>query len=428
MTTKPATDSEPVAYVGLDWGDEKHAVSLCAANSDSIQRSTLEHTPEALAAWANELRTKFAGGPIAVCLEQARGPLLYALMTYEHLLLYPINPKSLARFREALYPSHAKDDPVDADLLLELIRKHRAQLRAWQPDTSDTRQLTLLVEQRRHFVDLRTQLINGLQAHLKSIFPQALELIGEDLSAPMATDFLQKWPTLQQLQKVKPAVLRKFYYAHNSRSEERIQQRLDLVQKAVALTSDEALLAAHALAIGGLAAQLQTLRPLIAKHDRQIELLLEAHPDGALFASLPGAGPALAPRLLVAFGTDRSRFANSTAMACYSGIAPVTEKSSKTQHWVHVRWSCPKFLRQSWHEFAASSIQFCAWAKRCYEQLRQRMGHHEAVRKLAYKWQRIVWRMWQDRQPYDDARYVQSLQKHGLSWYADLPTELVNRK
>ena len=423
MMNTTATTPAPLsfaAYVGLDWGDQKHAVSLCAHGSETIERTTLEQTPEALAAWANGLRTRFSAGRIAVCLEQSRGPLVYALMAYEHLVLYPINPKSLARFREALYPSRAKDDPADADLALSLVRLHRQHLRPWQPDTVETRHLALLVEQRRHFVDVRTQLSNQLTAHLKAIFPQALELLGEDLTSRLATDLLQKWPTLQDLQKRSLTTLRQFYYGHNSRSPELIQQRLSLQQQAVPLTSDRALLAAHGLAIRGLAAQLAALRPLIAEHDRQIAQLFAAHPDQALFASLPGAGSALAPRLLVTLGTDRTRFADSTALPCYSGIAPVTEQSAKTQHWVHVRWSCPKFLRQSWHEFAGCSIRLCAWARCCYEELRKRMDHHAAVRKLAYKWQRIIWRMWQDNQPYDEARYVRSLQRRGLKIYADL--------
>ena len=126
----------------------------------------------------------------------------------------------------------------------------------------------------------------------------------------------------------------------------------------------------------------------------------------------------LAPRLLTSLGTDRSRFSEPVALSSYSGIAPVTEKSGKTQHWVHVRWSCPKFLRQSWHEFANSSIKFSAWAALCYQEFRKKMDHHEAIRKLAYKWQRIVWQMWQKRQPYDEARYLATLQKKGSKLFA----------
>lgn len=412
-TAVPALPTTYAAFVGLDWGDEKHALSLCADNSSLVERATLEQTPEALAAWANTLRTRFPNGRIAVALEQARGALLAGLSQYEHLVAFPVNPKSLARFREAFYPSRSKDDPLDGDLLLEMLLKHRNHLRPWQPDTEQTRQLGLLNEQRRNFVDLRTCLTNQLLSHLKAIFPQAIELVGEDLASRMATDFLQKWPTLQALQQAKASQLRKFYYGHNSRSEELICDRLERLGKAVALTKDPALLNAHSLAIQTLAAQLAALRPWIQQYDRKIAELFAAHPDASIFDSLPGAGPVLAPRLLTSLGTDRTRFPSAVELSCYTGIAPVTEQSGKNQYWVHIRWSCPKFLRQSWHEFANSSIKFSAWAALLYEQFRKKMDHHEAVRKLAYKWQRIVWRMWQERKPYNESHYLAALQKNG---------------
>ena len=426
QNTTAATPPAPpdyAAFVGLDWGDEKHALSLCAAGSAVVEPATLEQTPEALADWATTLRTRFPNRKIAVAVEQARGALLAGLSQYEHIVPFPVNPKSLARFREALYPSRSKDDLVDADLLLELLVKHREHLRPWQPDTVQTRQLALLNEQRRHFVDNRTGLTNQLLSHLKAVFPQAPKLLGEDLASRLATDFLKKWPTLQAVQKVKPAVLRQFYYGHNSRSEELIALRLELAKNAVALTSDPALLAAHSLSIQTLAAQLEALRPFLQQYDQQIAELFGAHPDAPIFQSLPGAGPVLAPRLLTSLGTDRSRFSEPVALSSYSGIAPVTEKSGKTQHWVHVRWSCPKFLRQSWHEFANSSIKFSAWAALCYQEFRKKMDHHEAIRKLAYKWQRIVWRMWQNRQPYDEGRYLATLQKRGHKLFATPPVK-----
>jgi transposase len=234
----------------------------------------------------------------------------------------------------------------------------------------------------------------------------------------MAIDFLKKWPTLEAAKKVKPAQLRRFYYAHNSRSETLMIERLSLIEKAVPLTKDSALLAAHSLAIQTLVGQLAALRPFLEQYDQQIAHLFAAHPDASIFGSLPGAGAVLAPRLLTCLGTDRSRFADAVALSCYTGIAPVTEKSGKTQEWIHIRWSCPKFLRQSWHEFAKASIKFCTWAALCYQQFRKSMGHHEAIRKLAYKWQRIVWRMWQQRQPYDEARYVAALERRGIKLLA----------
>lgn len=411
------------ALIGLDWADQKHDVALRPRDARCVETSTFKHDPQAIAEWVGALRQRFGAGKIAICLEQARGALIYALMGYENLVLYPINPKTLAKLRAALYPSGKKDDPVDAQLLLSLLEKFGEQLKPWQPDDAVTRQLSFLVETRRGFVDERTGLANQLQAVLKSYFPQALELIGEDLSSPLTTDFLKRWPTLAAIQKAKPHVVRAFYYGHNSRSGERIQARLKLIEAAVALTTDSAVIGAHGLAAQSLAGLLAALRPIIARYDQEIARLFEAHPDAFIFASLDGAGPALAPRLLTAFGTQRQRFAHADAMACYSGTAPVTEKSGQ-QKWVHRRWARPVFVHQSFVEFAGHSVQRSRWAKCCYEHLIGKgHGHWAALRVLAVKWQRILWRCWRERRPYDEATYLQSLRKRGLEIYAALWSE-----
>ena len=82
--------------------------------------------------------------------------------------------------------------------------------------------------------------------------------------------------------------------------------------------------------------------------------------------------------------------------------------------WTHWRWSCPKFLRQTFHEFAGCSIPESRWAKAYYQQQRERgRSHHQAVRALACKWQRVLFRCWHNHEPYDDARYVAALRKRG---------------
>ena len=162
------TNETFAAFVGLDWADEKHALVLLAANSQSKEHTTLEHTPEALADWVTQLHQRFAGGKIAVILEQSRGSLLYALLPHAHLVLYPINPQMAAKFRKAFYPSGSKTDPLDADLLLQILLQHRDHLKAWEPDEPLTRQLQLLVEARRRFVADRVRLSNRLEHALKS--------------------------------------------------------------------------------------------------------------------------------------------------------------------------------------------------------------------------------------------------------------------
>jgi hypothetical protein len=121
----------------------------------------------------------------------------------------------------------------------------------------------------------------------------------------------------------------------------------------------------------------------------------------------------LAPRLLAAFGSQRDRYRNADELQTYSGIAPVTERSGKRK-WVHFRWACPKFLRQSFHEWAGHSIAQSVWARAYYQQQRGRgSDHHAAVRALAFKWIRILFRCWKDRVAYDENKYLAALAKRG---------------
>ena len=162
-----------------------------------------------------------------------------------------------------------------------------------------------------------------------------------------------------------------------------------------------------------LARQLQALAPYIRQYDEQIAQLFSQHPDRVLFDNLPGAGDALAPRLLCAFGSNRDRFDNVLEPLSFFGLAPVTERSGKTT-FIHFRWACPKFLRQTFHEFAGCSVRFCDWAAAFYDQQRARgKDHHVAVRALAYKWIRILFRCWKTRQPYDPQRYRAALAHRG---------------
>jgi hypothetical protein len=176
---------------------------------------------------------------------------------------------------------------------------------------------------------------------------------------------------------------------------------------------DGAVIEAKRMVVQVIARVLRTLLEGIAALDGKITEAAEAHPDFFIFQSFPGAGAALAPRLLAALGSQRDRYASAEEVQKCSGIAPVTERSGKKQ-WVHFRWACPKFLRQSFHEWAGHSIAQSVWARAYYQQQRQRgKDHHAAVRALAFKWIRIVLRCWQDGVAYDENRYLATLAKRG---------------
>jgi transposase len=362
--------SEPdwAAFAAIDWADQKNFWRLVPAGSQRYEQGELENTLEAVEAWAASLQQRFGGRPVAVCLEQSRGALVYMLTKYAHLVLFPMHPTTAARYRETFCPSGAKADPRDTASLLDLLLRHRERLSRLQADTVETRLLHFLVEERRRTVDGKTRQSNRLTAYLKLYFPQILHWF-DDVTTPLVGDLLERWPSLEQLQRAHPGTLRRFFHEHNCRSGKLNQEPIDGIYQAIPATKDPAVLEAGVTASRGLAALLAVLRRNIAAFDERIAELVLAHQDGALFASLPGAGPVLDPRLIVAFGTRRERYASADEMQNYSGISPVMKASGKSGR-VHFRLACPRFLRQTFHEFAGHSIGQSEWAKAYYDHLR----------------------------------------------------------
>jgi len=396
---------EYAALVSLDWADQEHAWALQPNGGGAVEQGTLQNTPEAVEEWAQMLARRFGGRLVAVAIEQRRGAVIAMLSKYAHLALYPIHPSTLANYRKSFYPSGAKSDPGDTLLQLELLLRHRDRLLVLKPDTVETRTLQFLVEQRRKRVNEKTAYSNALTSWLKQIFPQVLCWFNKPAS-PAVAKFLERWPTLEHLRQARQATVRKFLREHGRRNEERIEQQLAEVECAVEATHDQALLKAGVLAVRQLLGLIAQLHQAIAECDRQIHEVAEAHPDFAIIKSFPGAGAAMAPRLLAALGTQRDRFASANDLQCYSGIAPV-KSSSGQQTWVHWRWACPKFIRQTFHEWAQHSMKKCTWAREYYQQQRDRKkSHHAALRALAFKWLRILYRCWKAHRTYDELSWL----------------------
>ena len=177
------------------------------------------------------------------------------------------------------------------------------------------------------------------------------------------------------------------------------------------VTDDPAIIDSFALRVQLICRQLQDVVQTIKTFDQQVAQAFKDHEDHEIFASLPGAGPVLAPRLLATMGSQRERFQAAANLQHYTGIAPVTKQSGGKCH-IHRRYLCPKFHRQSFHEYAKESILWSRWAAAYYLQQRTRGSHHHtAVRALAFKWQRIIFRCWQSRTPYVEKTYEAALRK-----------------
>ncbi len=401
------------AFIGIDWADQKHAYSLQVGGQRKTETGTLEQKPEAIGPWVAKLRERFQGRPIAIAVEQSRGALIHALLGYDFITLYPLHPTTVAKFREAFKFSGAKSDPLDTKQILEILTKHLELLKPLQPDTEETRLVARLVEDRRKTVNLRTGHIQAALASLKEYFPQAIELCSSNLSSRLACDLLKKWPTFGAFQQAKPETIKRFFYGHNIRSPKVIAQAVELATKGIPLTTDAAIVESSSRICLMHLQVIQTLNPIIAAYDERIQKVFNSHPEAYLFEKLPGAGPVMGPRLLAFFGTDRSRFGQATNVQTFSGIAPVTKSSGKTRV-VYFRQACPKFDRQTFHEFARLSIATSQWARNYVDFYTARGKKFQAiVRALAFKWIRILFRCWHDRTVYDENAYMETLKKRG---------------
>lgn len=398
------------AHIGLDWADRKHDYCLKSADSTDYEYGTFIHNPEAIEEWALSLQQRFHNDPVAICLELKAGPVVYALLKYNFIVLFPVPPKALAKYREAFTQSGAKDDPTDAYLQLDYLTKHPDALKPLVPDNQETRILQRLVEDRRTLVGEKVRLSNRITAALKSYYPQALQWF-DDIDTQIFCDFIQQWPTLKQAKRAHKATLTKFFKAHRCVRPAVIEKRIKAIKAAMPLTEDEGVIVPFERLVRALTAQLSQVLLTIHDYDLDIARRFHQHADCEIYKSLPGAGPVFGPRLLAAFGTNRDRFATADEVNRLYGVAPVLERSGKYA-WTHWRYSCPKFVRQTFVEWANQSIRYSFWAREFYDTKRALGKSHQAtLRALAFKWIRIIFSCWKNRTPYDESVYLFALKK-----------------
>ena len=398
--------------IGIDWADQKHDVCEHSLESGKYQYSIIKSKPEALHDWAMSLKKRYPDQKIAVVCELKKGPLIYALNKYKHLTLFTVNPSTVAKYRKAFTPSGAKDDPSDAFVQVEILTLHMDKLSVIEPESASLRSLAQLVEYRRSLVQDSVDLSNKITAALKNYYPQALEWFKEK-DTFIFCDFISKWPSLVHAKRAKKQTLLDFFNSHNSHYVHVNETRISSIKSAMPLTEDSGVIEPNQMLVEVLIKQFKVLLKGIETLDKAIKLAYKAQDDKVIFDSLPGAGPQLAPRLLVAFGSNRDRYNDAAELQKYAGIAPVIERSGKKM-WTHWRYSCPTFLRQTFVEWAGFSIRYSFWAKAYYDQQKSKgKPHNSIIRSLAFKWIRIVFRCWKTNTPYDESKYLEALKRRG---------------
>jgi Transposase len=324
--TPPAHDAF-AAFMGIDWADAKHDLCLPAPGTAKRECFQLEHTPEAIDAWVTTLRTRCNGPPVAVCLALDTGPMVSAWRKYDFLVLFPLNPLTLARSRDAFTPSRATDDPTDAALQLALLLTHRDKLTPLTPQRPTMRALAHLVEHRRRGVGDTVRSTHRLTRTLKHYFPHVLQWVQENETV-IFCDFLRRWPTLKAVQLARRSTRALFFRDQHVRSPEGIARRIPALRAALPLPTADGVLAPHALLVQARVAQLRVTVPASADCAAALAQRAQRPPDFPLFQALPGRWSRLRfSSLGRLWGTPRTVHVRPrTAKICRDRARPRTQR------------------------------------------------------------------------------------------------------
>lgn len=393
--------------VGIDWADQKHDVCVRDEMGAVLDEFTIPHSQGGLELLRDRLRTMAgnAQAEILGAMETNQG-LLVNFLLEQGWVVYPINPKSVDRYRDRLKTTRVKSDRLDAWLLADILRTDRHLHRPLLPDSEQVRELRELTRGREDIVKEGTRLVNQLKACLKAYWPESIALFS-DLDTPWVLVFLAQYPTLADAKKASVAVLQAFLKAQRHPQWRQVAQDLYTGLRLPHIPAPEFLVRTRSRQTLHLVRQLQTVKQDLKAYQKEIERLLREHPDGQLFRSLPGAGPTLAARLLAEIGDDLERYATANSLQCEAGTAPVTQRSGRTLHVVKFRRACKKQLRHALHLFAGCSLQRSAWAYALYaEQRKKGKRHSEALRVVAHKWVKIIFAIRISKTLYDEQLFL----------------------
>jgi transposase len=408
---------EKRGFGGLDWASQKHYVVVVDPKGQVLEDFEMDHSSLGWKKFRERLQPY---GRIPFAIETSQGFVVEQLLE-AGMEVYPLNPKSAQAYRQRKAPSGVKDDRLDGWSFADALRVDGQNWKPLRPESALIKELRLLCRDEVELIEERTALVNKLRHALAEYYPIALEAF-EDWISVSAWMFLQRFPTPQVLEKAGKRQWEKFLHSRRLWRNESGPRRMELFAKAAEFCGSEGTTKAKSMLALGLVKRLFVLEGQLSEYRQRIEELFHAHPDHELFGSLPGAGPKIGPRLLSEIGDDRDRFEGEVQnLQCLAGTAPVTKRSGK--HWeCHQRWACSKHLRYVLHLFSECTITRCTWAEIYYRTHRAKgQSHAGALRRLAHRWLKIIYRMWVERTPYDPELHYRNQVKHG-SWVFELKT------
>jgi transposase len=404
--------TEHTYFAALDWASDHHDIVVLDRHGAVQAEFRFAHTAEGWAEFTSRMQP-FSGAPIT--LETSSGPAVDQLLQ-RGWTIYPVAPTAAARYRERKVPSGTKTDRHDTWALADALRTDGHAWRVLRPQDEATATLRALCRDEIALIEQRTALVNQLQAALREYYPAALQLF-DDWTAPHAWALILQFPTPGQLQAAGKRKWEKFLHAHRLWRPQTVENRLKIFAAAQALPASPALITAKSLLALSLVKVLMTLQGQLDEYRRRITEAFGQHPDHDVFGSLPGARTMLGPRLLGEIGRVREEYPDADALMCQAGVSPVSYQSGQVEK-CRLRRACNKVLRATVHRWVNGSRLTCQWANAYYQVKRQQgHSHASALRCLAKRWLKILWRLWQTGQPYDEQKYLSQIERRdSLTW------------
>ncbi len=385
-------------FGGLDWAKAKHAVCVVGQDGRVLARLEADHTAEGLEQLIRQLRRLAPPAELPIAIERPSGVLVDTLMAAGHPV-FPIHPNVVKACRLRYRAAAGKSDSADAYLLADVLRTDGHRLRPLRPLSDETRALRVLVRTRDDLVAERVGLANQLRALLDSFWAGAAAIFA-DVDSPIALAFLAQYPTPAHAGRLGTKRLAAFLARHAYSGHRPVEELLQRLRDAPLCTAEEAEMEAKGEAVRALVSVIEPLVVQIHKISAAVEHAITTHPDASVITSFPRIGKINAAQVLSELGDDRSRYLGEEHLAAEAGVAPVTVASGKHRG-VIFRWACNKRLRSALACWADNSRHASAWAENVYVLARKRgCDHNHAVRILARAWIRVLWRCWQDAQPY----------------------------
>ena len=375
---------------GIDWAETHHDVALADEHGMVVARRRVGTDATGFTA-VIELLAEHGGNPVdtPIAIETDKNLLVVALAA-AGFVVYPINPRAVARYRERFAQAGGKSDPGDAALLANVLRTDRHQHRPLPALSESALAIKALARQHQESIWAMHQTISRLRSVLLEFYPQAVKAFPK-LKHHAATTVLTAVPSPAAGLKLTPARLQKLLRRAGRRNDPTVVTQILTALRTPALRQPGRVEAALAVTVRGLLQVIEAMRATVEEHEAELAREFAAHPLAPILQSAPGLGPVLAARLLAELGDDPTRFATVNGVRAFAGTAPITKASGRS-HYVKARKVRNKRLADACHWWAFAALTWSPGARRHYDQRRAVGDHHNAaLRHVANK---LIGRMW----------------------------------